>query len=65
MLVVLGMASDSTEHLESPCWLSSAGAKGMKRALFRALFYPGTLGVSFSIRAVLLRRERGEEDSHK
>jgi len=36
-----------------------------ERALFRALFYPGTLGVSFSIRAVLLRRERGEKDSHK
>lgn len=63
MLVVLGMASDSFECLESPCWLSSVGTKEMKIALFRALFYPGTLGLSFSIRAVLL--ERGEEDGHK
>lgn len=43
------MAPNSTKHLESPCWLWSAGAEGMKTGLFGDLFYPSTTGLFFHL----------------
>lgn len=49
VLVVLGMASDSTEHLESPCWLSSAGARGMKEPFSEPCFILAPLESLFQL----------------